>query len=226
MVGAQGLAAVLPLLLRVVVVASLLLWRAAVSSGSVDNVEEFIVDLGFNDFQFHPDTMFQSIVTGGAIMVVVATFFAVLATLLFNLIADVTGGVRITMIEQRIPGKTTSDDLEYLGRNVDRSDHCDGTSGGRKPAGSSTQLRRNIGLGRLRCELNNGLSEADEHWASAPDPRRLDRPIGGPDVNHARDLSAGGETPLVSEANGDVGLAGLEPATSPLSGVRSNRTEL
>jgi hypothetical protein len=96
----------------VVVLASLLLWRAAVGSGSVDNVEEFIVDLGFNDFQFHPDTMFQSVVTGGAIMVVVATFFAVLTCLVFNLIADVTGGIRVTMIEQRVPGRTTVDDLD------------------------------------------------------------------------------------------------------------------
>jgi Transmembrane domain of unknown function (DUF3566) len=86
----------------IVVLASVLLWRAAVTSGSVDDVEGFIIDLGFDDFEFHPQQMFESLFFGGAIMVLVATFFTVLMTVLFNLICDLTGGVRIIMIEQDV----------------------------------------------------------------------------------------------------------------------------
>lgn len=86
----------------IVVLAAVLLWRAAVTSGSVDDIESFIVDLGFADFDFHPQQMFESLFFGGAIVALAATFFSVLMTVLFNLICDLTGGLRITMIEQDV----------------------------------------------------------------------------------------------------------------------------
>jgi hypothetical protein len=82
------------------VLAALLIWRAAVTSGSVENTEDFIVDLGFEDFNFDPQQMFESLLSVGAMLAVAAIFFTVLLTVLFNLICDITGGVRITMIEQ------------------------------------------------------------------------------------------------------------------------------
>jgi Transmembrane domain of unknown function (DUF3566) len=84
----------------IVVLAALLIWRAAVTSGSVDDIESFVIDLGFKDFEFHPQQMFESLLFGGAIVVLAATFFAVLLTVLFNLICDLTGGLRVTMVEQ------------------------------------------------------------------------------------------------------------------------------
>ncbi len=84
----------------IVVLASLLIWRAAVTSGSVENTEDFIIDLGFEDFNFDPQQMFESLLSVGAVMAVAAIFFTVLLTVLFNLICDITGGVRVTMIEQ------------------------------------------------------------------------------------------------------------------------------
>jgi hypothetical protein len=84
----------------VVVLASLLIWRAAVSAGSVDNTEKFITDIGFTDFDFDPEKMFRALLSAGAVAAVFAIFFIVLLTFLFNLICDMTGGVRVTMIEQ------------------------------------------------------------------------------------------------------------------------------
>lgn len=84
----------------VVVLASLLVWRAAVSSGSVENTEDFIVDLGFRDFNFNPQQMFEALLSAGAVVAIAAIFFIWLLTVLFNLICDITGGLRITMIEQ------------------------------------------------------------------------------------------------------------------------------
>jgi Transmembrane domain of unknown function (DUF3566) len=84
----------------VVVLASLLIWRAAVTSGSVENTEDFIVDLGFQDFNFNPEQMFEALLSAGAVIAIAAIFFIVLLTVLFNLICDITGGLRVTMIEQ------------------------------------------------------------------------------------------------------------------------------
>jgi hypothetical protein len=88
----------------VIVVSSLLVWRAAVSAGVVDDVEGFVVDLGFNDFQFAPEQMLRALLYGGAGMIIVATFLAVLITVLFNLISDLVGGIRVSMIEQQLLG--------------------------------------------------------------------------------------------------------------------------
>jgi hypothetical protein len=84
----------------VVVLASLLIWRAAESSGSVENTEEFVKDIGFKDFDFDPQKMFEALLSAGAVAAITAIFFIVLLTFLFNLICDMTGGVRVTMIEQ------------------------------------------------------------------------------------------------------------------------------
>jgi hypothetical protein len=84
----------------VVVLASLLVWRAAVSSGSIDNTEDFIRDLGFDEFNFDPQQMFESLLSAGAVVAIAAVFFTVLLAVLFNLVCDITGGIRITMIEQ------------------------------------------------------------------------------------------------------------------------------
>jgi len=84
----------------VVVLASLLVWRAAVTSGSVENTEDFIIDLGFEDFNFNPEQMFDALLSAGAVIAIAAIFFIWLLTVLFNLICDITGGLRITMIEQ------------------------------------------------------------------------------------------------------------------------------
>ena len=84
----------------VVVLASLLIWRAAVTSGSVKDTEDFIVDLGFEDFNFNPQQMFEALLSAGAVIAIAAIFFIWLLTVLFNLICDITGGLRITMIEQ------------------------------------------------------------------------------------------------------------------------------
>ena len=84
----------------VVVLASLLIWRAAESSGSVENTEKFVTDIGFKDFDFDPQQMFEALLSAGAVIAIASVFFIVLMTILFNLICDMTGGVRVTMIEQ------------------------------------------------------------------------------------------------------------------------------
>ena len=84
----------------VFILAGMILWTAAVSSGAIDNVEDFITDLfALESFKFEGGQLFRGAAIGGLIMVLVSTGFSVLIAVLFNLISDVTGGIRVSVIE-------------------------------------------------------------------------------------------------------------------------------
>jgi hypothetical protein len=84
-----------------VIVAAVLLWGVAVGSGTVGSLESFIAEfLAFEEFQFNGDQLFQVFALGGLIGVFVATAVTAVLAVLFNLIADLTGGVRFTVVEE------------------------------------------------------------------------------------------------------------------------------
>ena len=67
----------------------------------IDNIESFIEDLGaFETFEFEPDQLFQATALGGAVLAVLATGLIALGAVLFNLISDLVGGIRLTVIEE------------------------------------------------------------------------------------------------------------------------------
>jgi Transmembrane domain of unknown function (DUF3566) len=85
----------------VFLVAGLLLWNLATRAGVIDNVESFIEDMGaFESFEFEPKVIFQATALGGAVFTVMATGLTALGAVLFNLISDLVGGVRFTVIEE------------------------------------------------------------------------------------------------------------------------------
>jgi hypothetical protein len=87
----------------ILLTAAVLLWQVAKSSGVIDNVENFIEDifaLKEGSFAFEGGQMFRAYAVGGLVMVVAATGFTVLLAVLFNLISDLTGGVRVTVVEE------------------------------------------------------------------------------------------------------------------------------
>ncbi|MCP3854130.1 MAG: hypothetical protein GY698_05255 [Actinomycetia bacterium] len=84
----------------ILMIAGVLLWSAAVSSGTVDNLEDFIKDLlALESFTFEPDQIFRASALAGAILVVASTAGTVLLAILFNLISDLIGGIRVTVVE-------------------------------------------------------------------------------------------------------------------------------
>ena len=84
-----------------VVIAVVLLWGVAIGSGAVASVESFIAEfLAFEEFSFNGDQLFQIFALGGLIGVFVATAVTAILAVLFNLIADLTGGVRFTVVEE------------------------------------------------------------------------------------------------------------------------------
>lgn len=87
----------------ILLVAGVLLWNLANTTGTVSNVEGFIRDLfGLKTFEFDGEKMFRASWVLGAILVVAGTGFNVTMAILFNLISDLVGGVRVTVLEEEV----------------------------------------------------------------------------------------------------------------------------
>lgn len=150
-------------LFLILCVASTVLWTAARSAGTVDQVEDFITSLGFGncedvdgedtepttttvagqapavtgsttvapsqavpddddtdgddcpagqvlvgEFQFEDGRILQAVLLGGLVLVVAGAAFNVVLAVLFNLISDLTGGVRVTVLEEEPTPRTGS----------------------------------------------------------------------------------------------------------------------
>ena len=77
------------------------LWNLAVNSGLVADVENFVVELfALESFTINADQIFRVAAVGGLVLVLAGSGLTVLGAVLFNLISDVTGGVRLTVVEE------------------------------------------------------------------------------------------------------------------------------
>ena len=83
----------------VILVAGVLLWAGAEAAGVVGNIENFMVDIGFEDFKFLPSKLLGGVALGGLVLVVAGTFANVLLAALFNLMGDIVGGLKLTLQE-------------------------------------------------------------------------------------------------------------------------------
>jgi hypothetical protein len=110
-------------------VATVLLWNVGRATGAVDQVESFISGMGsygecvpeeglkpgtefdrdedckqgnvrIGMFELDGGVVFRSALFGGLVFVVAATIATVLVTILFNLLNEITGGVRYTLIRE------------------------------------------------------------------------------------------------------------------------------
>ena len=86
----------------IVLVAGVLLWNVAYATGTVDNVERFFESFGWSSFEFNGGEIYHSGWTGGLFLVIGFTGLAVLAATMFNLITDLVGGMRFTVLEEEV----------------------------------------------------------------------------------------------------------------------------
>lgn len=84
------------------VLAAVLLWVAATSVGAIDNVEELMRELGFEEFRFLPGQMLRGLLGGALLTVLVGSFVTVLMATVYNLIAEMVGGLRVIVIEEEV----------------------------------------------------------------------------------------------------------------------------
>jgi hypothetical protein len=90
----------------VVLTAGVLLWNVAYATGTVDNLERFFESFGWSTFEFHGGAIFHASWIAGLFGVIGLTGVAVLAATLFNLITDLVGGVRLTVLEEEVQERT------------------------------------------------------------------------------------------------------------------------
>jgi hypothetical protein len=86
----------------VVLIASVLLWNVAHATGTIDNVERFMESFGWETFTFNGGQLFHNLWVIGLLLVFLLTGLAVLGATVFNLIADLVGGVRVTVLEEEV----------------------------------------------------------------------------------------------------------------------------
>ncbi len=88
-------------LFLIVMVAGVILWNIATHAGTIDDIQNLFKDLGlFETFSFEGGKIFRAASLAGLILVITGTGLNVLMAVLFNLISDLVGGVRITVIEE------------------------------------------------------------------------------------------------------------------------------
>lgn len=81
-------------------VAAIIVWQVARTSGSIDRIERFVGDLGAPDFQLDGRFIFRQYGLVGLVLAFASTAAATVASVVFNLISDIIGGIWITVIEE------------------------------------------------------------------------------------------------------------------------------
>ncbi len=91
----------------VAMVAGLLLWAAASTTGVIDNIERFIRELvALRSFSFKGGEILRSSLIGGLVLVLLGTGANVFVAVVYNLTSDVVGGIEITVLEEE-PARPT-----------------------------------------------------------------------------------------------------------------------
>ena len=92
----------------VLLTAGVLLWNVAYATGTIDNLERFFESFGWSTFEFNGGAIYHAAWIAGLFGVIGLTGAAVLAATLFNLITDLVGGVRMTVLEEEVVERTSS----------------------------------------------------------------------------------------------------------------------
>lgn len=78
-----------------------LLWQAADRVGTIEGIEGFFEDAGgYDRYEVLGDVVFRAAAVIGLLLAALWVFGAILGAVLFNLISDLTGGIRLTVIDE------------------------------------------------------------------------------------------------------------------------------
>jgi hypothetical protein len=106
----------------VVLTAGVLLWRVADSTGTLDNVERWFTQFGWETFELKGGEVFHNAWILGLFGIVAVTGGLVLLATLFNLVSDIVGGVRLTVLEEEVVERTVSSTRRYVVRRPPMGD--------------------------------------------------------------------------------------------------------
>jgi hypothetical protein len=102
----------------VALTSGVLLWRVADSTGTLANVERWFTQFGWETFELDGGEIFSNAWKIGLFGVVASTGGAVLFVTLFNLVSDIVGGIRMTVLEEEVVERTVSSTRRYVVRNA------------------------------------------------------------------------------------------------------------
>ncbi len=100
----------------VVLTSGVLLWQVADSTGTLDNVERWFTQFGWETFEFDGGEIFHNAWIIGLFAAVGLTGAAVLMATLFNLVSDIVGGIRVTVLEEEVVERTATSARRYVVR--------------------------------------------------------------------------------------------------------------
>ena len=103
----------------VLMTAGVMLWRVADSTGTIANVERWFTQFGWETFELHGDEIFSAAWVIGLFLVVATTGVAVLMATIFNLISDVVGGIRLSVLEEEVTERTFEPSEAFRRRQPD-----------------------------------------------------------------------------------------------------------
>ncbi len=84
----------------VITVAGVILWQVARVTGTLDNLQSFLATaLADDSFTIDGSRVLLSAIFGGAVLVIAGAGLTVLLAVLFNLVSELTGGVRMSVVE-------------------------------------------------------------------------------------------------------------------------------
>ena len=100
----------------ITLVAGVLLWNVAYATGTIDNVERGMESTGWDSFELNGGEIFHNLWIGGLFVAVGLTGGLVLVATLFNLITDLVGGLRFTVLEEEVIERQPSSMRRYAAR--------------------------------------------------------------------------------------------------------------
>lgn len=86
----------------VLLTSAVLLWEVAQRTGTIGNVERWFTQFGWETFELQGGELFRNAWVIGLFTAVGATGVAVLLVTVFNLVSDIIGGVRVTVLEEEV----------------------------------------------------------------------------------------------------------------------------
>lgn len=94
----------------VVLLSGVLLWNVGSATGTIDNVEQFMESFGWDSFSFKGAELFRSSAVLGIFAILGGTGIWVLGAIVFNLITELVGGVRVTVLEEEVVARPVEAD--------------------------------------------------------------------------------------------------------------------
>lgn len=121
----------------VLLTSGVLLWNVATATGTVTNVERWFTQFGWETFELDGGEIFRNAWVAGLFGAVALTGAAVLVATLFNLVSDMVGGVRLTVLEEEVVERTTGPSRRYVVRRPPTAAGDDVVGSATDPTGSS-----------------------------------------------------------------------------------------